>query len=399
LNSSCGGEIGEKGGDYAKDMFDEAGNIVKLISSYENDVREKLTGDDLTKADLIADFVRQTTQQYLLSAIPLIRGENVPYKQIDIVNTLRSFRRQVHEMYSSYYGINENPDDRRYEQLLNLFRLDDPDINIKTLAQSILERVWEREEAREKIDTAKSILKESDEFYESYDKKLYDQVNETTGDTQQQLSQFEAYLQRRASEGLPVTGNVLDMGCGDGNRITKEMAKMLPGQVTGIDRRLPLPTEENTAHFAQGDFTKIPLPENSVELATAHWSVLNDLVARSLQKKSLGELQRVMKLGGEFYFDIPYLEGGEGSWMETAQGFKKDNPQASLGDIIAVFPEGDKKKFHIYPEGELRALLESAGFSIAYRNEWTTGGGRKRLTMIARLDRKVTPSNLNPNLI
>jgi ubiquinone/menaquinone biosynthesis C-methylase UbiE len=159
----------------------------------------------------------------------------------------------------------------------------------------------------------------------------------------------------------------------------------------GIDRVLPEGPKPENVSFAKGDFTKIPLADSSVNVVTAHWSVINDLAARSLHVPGFGEVARVLKKGGEFYFDVPYLEGGEGSWEKAAQEYHQKNPDQPYGIIKADFPGGRSKEFYIYPEAELEAMLKASGFEVKKEEAWRTEAGKPRKVIVAKLVNKVTP--------
>ncbi len=387
-------EIGEEM-DCTK-LFDDISDIVAKVTAYQESVRGSLPEEEMMQADKVAHTIMAFTSDALLSLGPVVRSDPSVKGKIDVadvVSTLRSFRGRVDGMYGKKFGI--RTDDDLYQKILNVYKGEGSDPHVDAVALQILKKSWLEQANTADKSAIQHVYEASDSFY-AKNEELFSSASETTGDTTKELDHFRQYLIQRELSHKPVTGIVLDMGCGDGERITRPMANALQGQahVVGIDRMLAAKKSEENMSFVQGDFTQIPLADNSVDLVTAHWSVINDLASRKLQLESFEELARVLKEGGEFYFDVPYLEGGEGSWEEAAKEFHQEHPDQPYGMIHATFPNGRNKEFYIYPEKELRALMEQVGFTISQAEGWRTESGKPRKTFIARLDQKVTPQAL-----
>lgn len=380
----------------ATKVFADVSGIVKTVTAYQEGVRSTLSEQDQHKADEVAHTVMAFTSDMLLALGPVVNND--PHVKgvidvADVVSTLRSFKARVATMYEEKFGL--EPEDDLYQKLLDIYKGEGQNPHVDTVALHMLQQVWlEQADATDK-QAIEHVYRASDDFYGG-NEELFTSASETTGDTEKELRHFKQYVIERQLKGDFVKGVILDMGCGDGERITRPMAEALQGQamVVGIDRQLAAKQPEGNMQFVQGDFTKIPLADNSVDLATAHWSVINDLASRKLQLESFNELARVLKEGGEFYFDVPYLEGGEGSWDTAAKEFHGKHPDQPYGMIHATFPNGRNKEFYIYPEKELEALLDQAGFSVQKAEAWRTESGKPRKTIVARLERKVIPQLL-----
>lgn len=374
---------------FASSLFQETAAIVEKVLDYENNARGFLHGGDLVKADNVAKIIKQNAGQLLLSAYEPITKKTRDYDTFDVVSALRNLNRSVSFVYAEHYR-QSNRHDEQYQRLLDLANSADP--NQRALAKNMLNQAWEYQISTEKKAALRKRVdaqEECDRFYQRYGQQLYEQANETTGDTEQQLAQLKTFFKGRKIE------LAVDLGCGDAQRITRHIAEMIKGKVVGVDR---LPPRKDLGidnlKFLKGDFGSIPLPESSVDVATAIWSPINDFIPRSLQIGGFNEISRVLKVGGEFFFDVPFLEGGEGSWKEAAGEYHRLHPDEPQGMIVATFPGDNSKRFYIYPEKELKALLSTRGFETVEEIEWRTKNGRPRKTYLAKLVEKVTPQRL-----
>lgn len=394
INASDIWDIGE--GMDATKVFSDVSQIVEVVTGYQESVRSTLTDKEQEEADEVVHTVLSYTSKVLQSLAPVVRRDPRVQGVIDIgdvTSTLRAFKDRVMKTFGEQYGLKIHDD--FYQKILDVYQGNHDNPNISAVALDMLHSIWLDQAESVDKNTIEHVYAANDSFYEEND-ELFSSASETTGDTQREIDHFKEYLNRRKNEGKPVKGIVLDMGCGDGERITRPMAEALNGQamVVGIDRQLAAKPSKGNISFLKGDFTKIPLKDNSVSLATAHWSVVNDLASRKLQIESFEELARVLEVGGELYFDVPHLEGGEGSWEEAAKEYHIKHPDEPYGMINATFPNDRNKEFYIYPEKELQALLEKTGFSLKESYEWRTESGKPRKTLVARLDHKVTPYRL-----
>lgn len=263
--------------------------------------------------------------------------------------------------------------------------------DVQTATLAWLRTQWDDQIAREAKmgdGPAEAIRAQVIAFYKD-NEELFKTASETTGDTEAELAQFQEYAERNGLNGV-----IADLGCGPG-RLAIPKAQMLQGkaEIIGIDLVPPVESPEPNLRYLQGDLSVIPLPDNSVDFAEANWSVLNDSLLREQHLVVLQEVARILKENGVFRFDVPHLEGGEGSWEEVARKHHEQFPQTPFGTITADFSSGSKE-FYIYPTAELEALLRSQGFTVERKLEWRTTSGKPRLTIEARLTDKVTPALL-----
>ena len=385
-------EIGEKMD--ATKVFDDVSRIVEIVNKYREKIRVSLPEAARKQSDEVARTVMAFTSKLFLSLVPVVREAPEVRGKIDlgdVIHSIRQFKRKVEEMYSEEYGIHLQ--DKLYAQILELYKSSGSNPNIEAVALDLLRQEWSQES--KETEVVERVLTANDAFYSGY-AKLFQEASETTGDTDQELERFQEFLETREAEEKPVKGTVLDVGCGDGRRITKPMAMMLEGEarIIGMDRIEPDEVFQDlhpNMTFVKGDLSSIPLQKNSVNLVTAHWSVMNDLITRRQQMRGFSEVARVLKLGGEFYFDVPYLEGGEGGWEKAAQEYNTVYPHEPYGKIHGTV--GDRsKEFHIYPEFELLSFLDYTGFSVVSEQVWRTKKGAPRKMLVARLNRRVIPS-------
>lgn len=242
---------------------------------------------------------------------------------------------------------------------------------------------WHRQSACVSHDAVAAAHEETKRFYTA-NHLLYETVNETTGDTEQQLADF---LQLTLQYSNELAGHtVLDIGCGDGIRMTLPMASLLGrSHIKGVDYIKPtveyLP---DNLSFVTGSLDQLPVQDKSVRLVTAHWSVLNDLIYRDDQLKALSEIVRVLQFGGLFYFDVALLEGAN-AYEKQARQYKSDHSDEQYGTIKRTFPGNKTKKFYIYPLTELFALLASFNLTVLNTNKWETRSGQPRITMLLQL--------------
>lgn len=212
---------------------------------------------------------------------------------------------------------------------------------------------------------------------------LYLKIDETTGDHHKQCSDIKAFLGEHKQD---LYGeSIIDLGCGDGKRISLMIAKILENShVMGIDLVSPnkFPKAKNL-QFTKSNIIDMPFVEdNSIKLATANWSVLNDILTRRSQVAFFKELSRVIKPGGFFYCDIPSFEGKYGYSIE-ANKYKKKHPHILFGSIEKSFDDR-KKIFYIYTNEEIETFLNIYGFHILKNTQWLTSSQNlTRRTIIA----------------
>jgi SAM-dependent methyltransferase len=127
---------------------------------------------------------------------------------------------------------------------------------------------------------------------------------------------------------LPERARVVELGCGNGTRETRELAART--HLTGVDlseeqlrrarERVP------DAEFLRGDLTKIEFDEASLD-AVAAFYVLNH-VPRELLPGLFASIHRWLKPGGHFLASLGAsdLEGWQGEWLGVPMFFSGHAP-------------------------------------------------------------------------
>jgi SAM-dependent methyltransferase len=148
---------------------------------------------------------------------------------------------------------------------------------------------------------------------------------------------------------LPEDAVVVELGCGNGTRETRELA--VRAQLTGVDlsgeqlrrarERVP------NATFMRGDLTAVEFGDASLD-AVAAFYVLNH-VPRELLPGVFASIHRWLKPGGHFLASLGAsdLEGWEGEWLGVPMFFSGHAPETN------------------------RQLLRAAGFELV-RDELAT---------------------------
>jgi len=107
--------------------------------------------------------------------------------------------------------------------------------------------------------------------------------------------------------GLPKTGKVLDLGCGDG-RNTSFLAS-IGFDAVGVDVSNPIlhyaRTHHGEAEYLVGSSSNIPIEKNSVEVLVA-WNSINYFGHDNANfSKHFGEVKRVVRVGGYVVMSVP----------------------------------------------------------------------------------------------
>lgn len=218
---------------------------------------------------------------------------------------------------------------------------------------------------------AVSSAEETRWFYEQY-KLMNDRASETTGETERELARLFNF-----ADTFHIKGKILDAGSGTGERITEPFTRHLQErgagtQVVGVDLREIVPPKDHQAKYTTGDLAALPFGDRSFDSIISTWSVINDVTERDEQLAVMAEFSRTLKEGGLLYPDVPFLEGGPGSWEKAATEYQEYQQRVyeagqPFGAIVAPFRQGDtvvKKHFYIYPHLVLLSVLRGAGFQI-----------------------------------
>jgi SAM-dependent methyltransferase len=130
---------------------------------------------------------------------------------------------------------------------------------------------------------------------------------------------------------LPQNAAVVELGCGNGTRETRELAART--QLTGVDlsdeqlrrarERVP------NATFVRGDLTVVEFDDASFD-AVAAFYVLNH-VPRELLPGLFASIHRWLKPGGHFLASLGAsdLEGWEGEWLGVPMFFSGHAPETN----------------------------------------------------------------------
>jgi ubiquinone/menaquinone biosynthesis C-methylase UbiE len=223
----------------------------------------------------------------------------------------------------------------------------------------------------EELGTSRRQPKSAEEtkrFYREFT-EMNERAAETTGDTERELTRLFTFADK-----MDIKGQVLDAGSGTGERITEPFSRHMQERhpktrVVGIDLQALRRKEGQGAEYVVGNIAALPFGDRFFDSIISTWSVINDVTEREEQLAVLAEFSRTLKDGGVLYLDIPFLEGGPGSWKKAAEEYqrRRDKPYAPFGTIMAEFPQASdsiQKHFYIYPFLELMTALQGAGFHV-----------------------------------
>jgi ubiquinone/menaquinone biosynthesis C-methylase UbiE len=119
---------------------------------------------------------------------------------------------------------------------------------------------------------------------------------------------WERFLEELASR-LPAGARVLDLGCGNGAKISRLADRF---EVVGVDiseRQLQLARAAVPgASFIQADFAELDFPAEAFDAVTALYSIVH--VPRDEQPELLGRIMRWLEPGGLFLASMSHV-GGE----------------------------------------------------------------------------------------
>jgi ubiquinone/menaquinone biosynthesis C-methylase UbiE len=119
---------------------------------------------------------------------------------------------------------------------------------------------------------------------------------------------WERFLEELAGR-LPAGARVLDLGCGNGTKISRLADRF---DLVGVDisaRQLELARAATSgASFIQADFAELEFPAEAFDAVTALYSIVH--VPRSEQPDLLGRIMRWLKPGGLFLASMSHV-GGE----------------------------------------------------------------------------------------
>lgn len=166
--------------------------------------------------------------------------------------------------------------------------------------------------------------------------------------------EVEAFCEERDAD------TALDLGCGNGRHaaVLVEHAD----RVVGVDasrnllglasQRVPV------AEFVQGDATGLPLADGCIDLAV-YIATLHHLPSRSLRRRSLDELARVLEDDGVAYVS---------AWSTAHDRFdaSADDETGFDTELDWTLPDGEvvPRFYHIYAPAEFDADITSSDLAV-----------------------------------
>ncbi len=133
----------------------------------------------------------------------------------------------------------------------------------------------------------------------------------------------ERAILERFLDAIPPDGSLLDAGCGDGRPILRAIGERRPNsRRIGLDissRQLER-ADENLpdSGLVQGDFTRLPLDESSMDGVLAFYSLIH--VPEAQHPQAIAEFSRVVRPGGRVLI-VEGKEAWEGrnpDWLESS---------------------------------------------------------------------------------
>jgi len=196
--------------------------------------------------------------------------------------------------------------------------------------------------------------------------------------------QFSATRQRlqagvlRVIQTIPPEGQVLDLGCGNGE-VARELAKRdFPGRYHGIDQSAEFLDEarhklagERNFSFEFADLTSTSwhssLPAMSFEVIMA-FALLHHIPGSALRRQLLTTARSLLSPAGRFihsewqFLSSPRLQARLQPWEKAGLTTNQVDP----GDYLIDWRAGSQglRYVHLFTEEELAALAQECGFKI-----------------------------------
>ncbi|MGM0399477.1 MAG: class I SAM-dependent methyltransferase [Halobacteriota archaeon] len=160
----------------------------------------------------------------------------------------------------------------------------------------------------------------------------------------------------------------LDVGCANGRHT--ELLAAVADRAIGLDASRPLLDEAECrqdehgfdASLLQGDASRLPLREDSVDLAT-YVATMHHLPTREARVESLDELARVLTPGGRALVSV---------WSTEHDRF--DETEGFDTTVTFTMPDGRAvpRYYHIYDPAEFGTDLEAS--AVVVEGEWVSNG-------------------------
>jgi SAM-dependent methyltransferase len=190
-------------------------------------------------------------------------------------------------------------------------------------------------------------------------------------------------------EALPDSGSVLDIGCGTGRHVVEMASRGL--RCTGLDlsphmitlTRAKLERTGLSADLVQANMTEpLPFDDAAFDGVICMFSTIGLVPGSAGRAAVVEEIRRVVKPGGVFILHVHnrlhnLFSAWGRYWLFRTYVWDRMFTDLEVGDRIMPCYRGIENMYlHVFSERELRALLESGGFSvrrIAYLNPRRNG--------------------------
>lgn len=168
----------------------------------------------------------------------------------------------------------------------------------------------------------KNLLYDSEAYYKNNDYyELFSIAEDYEGEVKKYLTNIGRY------------DVVLDAGCGTGKYLNT--LEEISSEYIGIDlssdqlNKASSKIKKSNSKLINANLTRIPLPDNSVDLIVSCW-VLGTITDPNDRKKALKELKRVLKPNGK----IVLIENDKDGEFETLRNHIKDGKTEKYNDWL-----------------------------------------------------------------
>ncbi|MBL4693823.1 class I SAM-dependent methyltransferase [Candidatus Gracilibacteria bacterium] len=195
-----------------------------------------------------------------------------------------------------------------------------------------------------KQKTAQKLLKKVVADYDN----IADDFNQTR---QHGWKEFESFLPH-----IKDGDHLADLGCGNG-RLQEYLRKHRELNYTGIDNSKEL-LKHAKGNFMEGDLLKIPLKDNSQDVAAAIAS-FHHIPSKELRKKAAKEIARIIKKDGKLLITV---------WNLFQPRYKKYIWRSRLKSLVSAYDARDTfipwgksgvdRYYYAFKAAEIRKILE-----------------------------------------
>ncbi|MEW5902143.1 MAG: methyltransferase domain-containing protein, partial [Acidobacteriota bacterium] len=220
-------------------------------------------------------------------------------------------------------------------------------------------------------------------------KKLYGRIRFEEYELNKQMTPAESALLKKL---IPEGGSILDVGCGTGRLLVPlseagyEMSgiDLVPRHVRMVKEQLAV--KGLAADVREANWREIPVEDSAFENVIALGRNLLHENAIQGQRAFFREINRVLKKGGRFIFDIPDRERGH--YAELVRGYSEAmRKRRIVSRPGTIFDSPDGVHFatrYTYSRADIAALAEGAGFVVVDVKEASlpTGGGDVNLYFV-----------------